>query len=93
MKNDSNILWQVSLMVFMIGIIIFIVILILRNMGNQIDNYYQETCNEMNGSLVVYSGCNCDGYFVECGCEYEGGVYCELNNGTKVDITIRNAES
>jgi len=90
--NKDKIILAVILFVMVI-IVMLIGILILSKMNVDIEEYYQKTCDEVNGYLVAYSGCSCDGFFVKCECEKEGGVYCKLNNGTEVDITIRDAVS
>ncbi len=62
-------------------------------MDLSMSEYYEKTCGEMNGELVAYSGCQPEPFTGERNCEKESGTYCKLNNGTEVDITIRDAVS
>ena len=91
-KNKRNLNTIAQLIVFLMVSILVIGIgfFILDKVFVDMKLYYEQTCDEMNGILVTYSGCNC-GRIVECGCEKVGGTYCKLNNGTEIDITIRNA--
>lgn len=68
--------------VLVLGIALFV----LDKMNVDMKIYYKQTCDEMNGTLITYSGSNCDN------CKL-GGTYCKVNNGTEVDITIRNVSS
>ena len=92
MRNNLNgkEVRDISLAFLMICLIVFVFFLMLGGMKLQMEEYYQNTCDEMNGTLIFYSDCQTIPFTNVSDCEKEGGVYCKLNNGTEVDITIRN---
>jgi len=82
-----------SIMITFCVIILLMVIgfFILDKMNVDIQEYYEKTCYEMNGRLVYYSGCQPEPFTSNRNCDKESGTYCKLDNGTEIDITIRNA--
>ncbi len=64
------------------------VILILEQLGVGMQEYYKETCDEMDGTLIFYE-CQNLLWVTPCS-ELKTGMWCKLNNGTEIDITIRN---
>ena len=88
---------SVILLIGVIGLIVFLGLFIVNKMDSQIESYYQRTCMDMNNAktnpqLVTYSGCNC-GSFVSCDNCHKAGTFCILENGSEIDITIRNVSN
>ena len=97
MLDKLMIFSSVILLIGVIGLIVFLGLFIVYDMDSQIELYYQRTCMDMNNAktnpqLVTYSGCNC-GSFVSCDNCHKAGTFCILENGSEIDITIRNVSN
>lgn len=85
MKNLINILIQVRIIVGVMCVIILILFLMFSEMNIQGWIYAKRECDKLNGSLIIYECYN----YPYLPCE-KFGEYCKLNNGSEIDLTIRN---
>lgn len=92
MNKKAQLLITIFYGMILIVFIISIFVIAIHTLSDQIGDYYEDKCyNELNGtSIITYSGCNCN-IFVDCDSCHETGTFCQLKNGTEIDITIRDA--
>jgi len=64
-------------------IIIIIIFLSVFKINSEIYDYLKQDCENNNGVLWTYSGCQKTYPFTKSNCEFEGGYVCHLPNGTK----------
>jgi len=76
--------WIMILLTFII--IAIVSFLIVSNLSEQYFEIASDKCLELDGKLVQYSGCN--SFFGSC--KHEGGIYCELENGTEIKIQLNS---
>jgi lipoprotein signal peptidase len=91
MKQETkNTLEGIFWFVASFSIVIMIIVLILAQIPIQEERYYTEKCNELGGSITMYECFNSGNGFCDLDTT-KTGVYCVLQNGTEVDLTIRNS--
>lgn len=90
LKKAKNWLQGIAYAVITFSIVIMIIVLILAQIPIQEERYYTEKCNELGGSITMYECFNSGNGFCDLDTT-KTGVYCVLQNGTEVDLTIRNS--
>jgi hypothetical protein len=89
-EQTKNWLEGIFYAVITFSIVVGIIILILAQVPIQEERFYTEMCNEMGGTVTMYECFNSGNGFCDLDTT-KNGVYCSLQNGTEVDMTIRNA--
>lgn len=92
MKNLNDILIQIGIFIVVISIIFLITLLMLSQINIQGWNYAKNECDRLNGTLITYECYNSP----ISNCDYKTmqiGDYCQLPDGSEIDLTIRTAIS
>ena len=90
-RNINETIVNIFLSIIVLAVIVGVCLFVLSQMNIQSWNYYKDTCDKYNGTLITYE---CYNNPMNAGfCDLDTtkkGQYCELNNGSEIDITIKN---